>query len=283
MYDNFIHKGPNGSHYVFILELMGDSLLHLLAGTNYSGISINILKPIAKHILLALDYIHSKNIIHTDLKLENILISTHPDDIPNIPMPKPGHLSKTQSKRFKQRLKKYKKAKTKTETETNLSDHVIKISDFGNGCWTHKHFTSNIQAQSYRAPEVILNDKYDTNVDMWSVACIIFELCTGTALFNPSGGLTYDKTEDHLANIIELLGPILGKEHKHLDENGETKNIRNLKYLDLPSLLETNYMYSKKNADEISAFILPMLAVDSKDRATAAYMLEHFGEWLESI
>ena len=29
-----------------------------------------------------------------------------------------------------------------------------KIVDFGNGCWTHKHFTDDIQTRQYRCPEV---------------------------------------------------------------------------------------------------------------------------------
>ena len=29
-----------------------------------------------------------------------------------------------------------------------------KIVDFGNACWTHKHFTDDIQTRQYRSPEV---------------------------------------------------------------------------------------------------------------------------------
>lgn len=29
-----------------------------------------------------------------------------------------------------------------------------KIVDFGNGCWTYKHFTDDIQTRQYRCPEV---------------------------------------------------------------------------------------------------------------------------------
>jgi serine/threonine-protein kinase SRPK1 len=35
-----------------------------------------------------------------------------------------------------------------------------------------------------------------------------FELATGDYLFEPHGGEDYSRDEDHLAHVIELLGPI---------------------------------------------------------------------------
>lgn len=49
---------------------------------------------------------------------------------------------------------------------------------------------------------------YDTSADMWSFACMIFELITGDFLFEPRKGASYGKTDDHLAQMMELLGPM---------------------------------------------------------------------------
>lgn len=61
----------------------------------------------------------------------------------------------------------------------------------------------------------MLGIDYDTSADLWSFACMIFELITGDFLFDPrkgevgpSGAPKYSKTDDHLAQMIELLGPI---------------------------------------------------------------------------
>lgn len=80
------------------------------------------------------------------------------------------------------------------------------VVDFGNACWTHKHFTDDIQTRQYRSPEVILGAKYDTAADMWSLACVVFELVTGDFLFEPKSGPGWDRDEDHVALMIELLG-----------------------------------------------------------------------------
>ncbi|KAH9614381.1 hypothetical protein KSS87_002142 [Heliosperma pusillum] len=70
-----------------------------------------------------------------------------------------------------------------------------KLVDFGNACWTYKQFTNDIQTRQYRCPEVILGSKYSTSADMWSFACICFELATGDVLFDPHNGDNYDRDE----------------------------------------------------------------------------------------
>jgi hypothetical protein len=35
-------------------------------------------------------------------------------------------------------------------------DVQVKICDMGNGCWTYRHFTPEIQTRQYRSPEVII-------------------------------------------------------------------------------------------------------------------------------
>jgi serine/threonine-protein kinase PRP4 len=41
-----------------------------------------------------------------------------------------------------------------------------------------------LQSRFYRAPEVIVGYPYDTQLDVWSTACTLFELYTGKFLFN---------------------------------------------------------------------------------------------------
>ena len=55
---------------------------------------------------------------------------------------------------------------------------------------------------------MILGAKYSTPCDMWSFACMVFEMVTGDVLFDPRAGDDYDRDEDHLALFIELVGKI---------------------------------------------------------------------------
>ena len=94
-----------------------------------------------------------------------------------------------------------------TKRGRKIDDEVmVKICDMGNGCWTHHHFTPEIQTRQYRSPEVIIGADYNTSADVWSFACTIFEMVTGDFLFEPRKGNNYDKDDDHLAQMMELLG-----------------------------------------------------------------------------
>lgn len=55
----------------------------------------------------------------------------------------------------------------------------IKVIDLGSSCFETDHLCSYVQSRSYRAPEVILGLSYDKKIDVWSLGCILAELCTG--------------------------------------------------------------------------------------------------------
>ncbi|KIH62740.1 hypothetical protein ANCDUO_06974 [Ancylostoma duodenale] len=94
------------------------------------------------------------------------------------------------------------------EGEPNAPLQQVKIADLGNACWTHHHFTEDIQTRQYRSLEVLIGAGYGPPADIWSTACMAFELATGDYLFEPHNGDNYSRDEDHLAHICELLGSI---------------------------------------------------------------------------
>jgi serine/threonine protein kinase len=55
----------------------------------------------------------------------------------------------------------------------------IKVIDLGSSCFETDHLCAYVQSRSYRAPEVILGLPYDKKIDIWSLGCILAELCTG--------------------------------------------------------------------------------------------------------
>lgn len=85
---------------------------------------------------------------------------------------------------------------------------AIKIADLGNATPIDKHYTEDIQTRQYRSPEAIVGrSDWGANADIWSLACVVFELLTAEYLFDPqSQGELFGKDDDHCAQIIELLG-----------------------------------------------------------------------------
>lgn len=83
----------------------------------------------------------------------------------------------------------------------SLEKVTVKIADLGNACYVNHHFTNDIQTRQYRCPEVILGARWNERCDCWSAAALIFELLTGDYLFDPQAGRSYDKDDDHLAQV----------------------------------------------------------------------------------
>uniref|UniRef100_A0A1B6LWQ2 non-specific serine/threonine protein kinase n=1 Tax=Graphocephala atropunctata TaxID=36148 RepID=A0A1B6LWQ2_9HEMI len=162
----------------------------------------------------------------------------------------------------------------------------VKIADLGNACWVNRHFTEDIQTRQYRSLEVLIGAGYNTSADIWSTACMAFELATGDYLFEPHSGEDYSRDEDHLAHIIELLGVIpkqiidSGKQSRQFfTRKGELRHITGLKPWDLYDVLTEKYHWSPEEAKAFAAFLRPMLDFDPNRRATAAQCLQH--EWLK--
>ncbi|CDK24406.1 unnamed protein product [Kuraishia capsulata CBS 1993] len=162
----------------------------------------------------------------------------------------------------------------------------VKIADLGNACWIYNHFTDDVQTRQYRAPEVILGAQWGCSCDIWSVGCLIFELLTGDYLFDPTEGRSFSKNDDHLAQIVELLGPIPqeliavsrnGKLFYHSDLQ-RLRRIKNLKPWPLQNVLMEKYKFSETDAHEITDFLSGMLVPDPKKRMDAAGLSNHY--WL---
>ncbi|ODM91950.1 Serine/threonine-protein kinase spk-1 [Orchesella cincta] len=158
----------------------------------------------------------------------------------------------------------------------------IKIADLGNACYIDHHFSDDIQTRQYRSLEVIIGAGYGPQSDIWSVACMAFELAVGDYLFQPHTGENYSRDEDHCAHIIELLGPIprriaLSGKYSHdiFNRKGKLRNISDLKPWSLDRVLIEKYDWNEEQAMEFADFLNPMLAYDWTSRATAAKCLSH--------
>jgi serine/threonine protein kinase len=189
-----------------------------------------------------------------------------------------GEKRQNETREAKQRRRKNKIGLNDEE----LASIYAGIVDLGNACWTHKHFAEDIQTRQYRSPEVIIGAKYDTSADLWSCACLFFELLTGDLLFDPRSGDSYDRDEDHLAQAIELIGKfpkalaLSGRYSKRFfNKRGELKHISSLKAWSIKNVLLEKYSFTDEEADDIADFLEPMLALSPSKRATARQVLRH--------
>ncbi|CAE6521200.1 unnamed protein product [Rhizoctonia solani] len=184
-----------------------------------------------------------------------------------------------------------------TQSKLNISPKAdkdpieVKIGDLGNASYCWKHFTENIQTRQYRCPEVILGAEWDATADVWSVGCIFFELLTSDVLFDPAERLgVWSRDDDHICQMIELLGPmdpkfaLSGDYSKEIfRSDGVTlRNVPSSKMSHWPLLevLVQKYRYEREHAERLSEFLLPFLRIEPKLRISAQDA-QHL-EWLKA-
>ena len=177
--------------------------------------------------------------------------------------------------------KEYNRSKPEIDPDINT-----KICDLGNACWFNHHFSTLIQTRQYRAPEVILGINYNETTDIWSLACIVFELATGNFLFEPHSDPKFSKDDDHLAKFIQILGKMPKNfalngtnSYKYFNKYGRLRRIKNIQNISLKDILIKKYYFKENEAKALSDFLMPMLEYYPSKRATARQMLRH--EWLK--
>jgi serine/threonine-protein kinase SRPK3 len=236
--DNFVENDSN----CLIYELMGITLLDIL--TIYDDkIPLNVLKKILIQVFKGIDELHSQNIIHCDLKPENIMIKQLDIDIKEIV----DIINKLDIKtvyekmivdnlpigyaEFDKNKKKNIKRKTKKKClnilidlfKTNLESYIneecdlkidetdlqCKIIDLGNSEINGYNNDDEVMIRSYRPPENIMNPFYNEKADIWTMGCIAYELITGDYLFDIDRNLNdNEKDMEHLHQMFGKLGKI---------------------------------------------------------------------------
>ena len=304
--------GPHGLHVCMCFEVLGATLLDLIRWCNYRGAPLQIVRSIMSQVLAGLEYMHDEHrIIHTDLKPENVMFTTKLEAIfegtPLAQSMRYDAAKKTTTpaaaaaaadgggggagggvsgggdaaEASRSELTWHDGARS---VSADWAEHVessgrikCKIVDFGNACWTTKHFTDDIQTRQYRAPEVILGAQYSTPVDVWSAACMSFEVATGDHLFDPQGSKQFSRDDDHIAMVLELIGRKMPRKltstgkyaRDYFNRHGDLRNIKKLNFWPLDSVLEEKYKYDVECASSFASFLLPMLDLLPERRATA--------------
>jgi len=64
-------------HFFMVFELLGINLYNFLHANDYKPVNLGLVKRISAQLLRGLQHIHSHNVIHCDIKPENIVFKQH--------------------------------------------------------------------------------------------------------------------------------------------------------------------------------------------------------------
>lgn len=127
-----------------VMEKLSGDMLEMILSSERGRLSERITKYLITQILVALKHLHSKNIVHCDLKPENVLLSSN-SDFPQVKLCDFGFARIIGEKSFRR---------------------------------------SVVGTPAYLAPEVLRNKGYNRSLDMWSVGVIVYVSLSGTFPFN---------------------------------------------------------------------------------------------------
>ncbi|KAL4807995.1 protein kinase [Aspergillus unguis] len=289
--DHFKHTGPNGDHVCFVFDVLGHHLDFQSAKYEGGKLPVMAVKVITRQLLLGLDFLHREcGIIHTDLKPTNILLELDNPDcaisqyLAQVPQRTGLHRGTPVPLR----------EVITTPLVSEMERPHTRIIDFGVASWREHRLSDLIQSPALRAPEVSIGAPWDAGVDIWSLGCLVVEFAQGIVLFSGEASATGSWTaeDDHLARIIEVLGPFplhfieTGSRAAHFfDGKGNLLRIPNLKPTSLERLINGTTEPFLKPRDmpdcEVPVFIDflgGMLEIDPGSRKSASELLQH--EWI---
>ncbi|XP_038074705.1 serine/threonine-protein kinase D3-like isoform X3 [Patiria miniata] len=165
--------------FVVMEKLKGDMLEMILSSVN-GRLDERVTRFLISQILIALKYLHIKNVVHCDLKPENVLLSSE-GDFPQVKLCDFGFARIIGEKSFRR---------------------------------------SVVGTPAYLAPEVLRSKGYNRSLDMWSVGVIIYVSLSGTFPFNEDEEITDqihnaafmfppNPWNEISANAINLIGNLL--------------------------------------------------------------------------
>mmetsp|Transcript_3914 Transcript_3914/g.9994 ORF Transcript_3914/g.9994 Transcript_3914/m.9994 type:complete len:458 (+) Transcript_3914:139-1512(+) len=232
---DFLHDGPHCRHPCIALEVMGPTVLDISRQCRGDILPFHVLRLAARDVLRGLDFLHRTcNIIHTDVKPENVLVRLlKPSHDGAPPRSKRSRVPAPSCARWRRSLayRTLRVAQTNGFGSDGGAPVHFGLADLGNGCFADKQVSDFIQTCEYRAPEVLLGAGYGKKTDLWSLGCTLFECATGRYLLDPrceqrrtcqpraqgtgAAELKQDAAalqeevalrQEHLGQIVELLG-----------------------------------------------------------------------------
>eukprot|EP01063_Lacrimia_lanifica_P003875 TRINITY_DN1213_c1_g1_i2.p1 TRINITY_DN1213_c1_g1~~TRINITY_DN1213_c1_g1_i2.p1 ORF type:complete len:615 (+),score=254.07 TRINITY_DN1213_c1_g1_i2:1042-2886(+) len=328
--ESFEHKGPHGTHLCMAFPVLGQNMLCLVEqghrhhqavlGNSSRGRrtkeDIQFVKDATRSVLDGMRLLEKLHVCHTDLKPENVLLTTVSLKIRKEMRAYQDDLARKGVKWTKQQL-----VSTAEEySSQEAGEAPVRVSDFGLSFILSPEYVKNapsgkqtsnsskvvikepgwalnplgitMQTREYRAPEILLGASFSCGTDVWSIGCIAYELVTGNFLMDPkksSGGKPKSEEDiniDHMCMIQQLLGDHAndqdGKyERKYYHRDGRFRYRQRLeKYFTKRRLEhELRPFLSPADAADLASFIHFCLAgANPRQRPSAAECLRH--RWL---
>lgn len=274
IYDSVFDTEKNGVRIFQDLAIGGDLFSYLSTNQDY-------LNPISEsetilaiyQITSALNYLHSKGVVHRDLKLDNILVMDVPIKTPKLVLADFG-VAKQNLPLSMSQLKNNivygdtKISEMRAEMKSVGTIHQNARLKRGNNYW----MSTVVGTAEYAAPEINLldkkrNQKYNEKVDSWSLGVITFILLTGQSPFYANGLKdTIEKVQRGLINLNGVKWQGISDDAKSFVRNCLNKDHE--KRWSIQECLHSKLFTSGKRGSLIAVFLSKKLLMSPTEKET---------------
>ncbi|KAK0732920.1 kinase-like domain-containing protein [Lasiosphaeria miniovina] len=218
-------------------------------------------------VLQGLDYLHTEcHVIHADLKPDNVMVKVEDPSILERDA-RDEHDHPLPQKHIHGRAIYLSR---NNYAQPSVATGVVQITDF------------DLSAETYRAPEVVLDAGYGYSADVWSLGVMLWGSLEGTKLFEyPSRDQPISEYDDqtHLTHITALLGPapsdLLAAGRRTSKFHTPDGNLKNPKLIPAAFSFENTLNHvSGEGKRRFIDFVRKMIAWRPEDRMTARELLK---------
>ncbi|KAJ5047228.1 uncharacterized protein L3040_003068 [Drepanopeziza brunnea f. sp. 'multigermtubi'] len=215
--DHFWIDGPNGRHLCVVSEVGGPSIKQFNNCPGFASGTRRLKGVVARKVALqaaeGLAYIHSTGIVHGDFTAANILLQLANIDEWSVdeiherlgkPQTQALHRASSQAHGYTGPEYTVTAINMKLVDSRWLSGQVI-IIDFGIAFMEEQSSTDIGTPKNYRAPEFNFKGPRSISSDIWALGCTIFEIRTGSCLFQYRGSPTRDQM---LVTTVKIMGKL---------------------------------------------------------------------------
>ena len=248
------------NYYIIMEYIRGCDLWTYM--TKLTVFDEKVISNILKQLLSAVNYLHSKNIVHRDIKPDNIII-----------------------KQTKRKMSSFCNNKDLINTNSNnVNDIQLVLIDFGNSNYYQNkniQMTSLVGTPYYISPDV-LKENYTEKCDIWSCGIILYSLLLGHPPFKGKNMkeifkkiLAYEISFDN--KIFHSITDSALDLIKKMIEFDSDKRISAEEALKHPFILlsDSNSLIDEKTANDILNNIKNFYVNEKLQQATLSYIVHY--------
>jgi len=176
--DDFVHVEYGAlepkTFFCIVMEYCPEGDLKMKIEDEYASFTEEWIRTLFAQLLQAVQYLHSKNVIHRDLKSQNVFLA---------------HDGRVRLGDF------------------GLCRHTARTAAQKSASMTHAG------TDCYMAPEMLSSSKYGKPADVWSLGCVLYEMCTGQFMWELEGilGAMVMKDPQSVSKLVKSnMAPCIG-------------------------------------------------------------------------